>query len=274
MEDHQKNQKKEIYKSASLSDFKALFPEGYVKREYQTETEDGYILKLFRIQRADSTQDSTFDQARQPILLQHGVHIDSVVCFLSNDPELALGLLLADNSFDVWLGNNRGCRFCREHSKLSSESSKFWNFSFDQLAEFDIPALLKKVSEETGGQKVPYFGVSQGCTQMLAALSIKENRERVIPYLHSVLGYAPAVYFNNPHSRGFVDIFKGFIVEGEKSGLNHTGLGSGRWIGNDPTLAKGYGVASFEELKNKIMTEAEIQKAYEGWSKLNLDIVH
>jgi len=39
-----------------------------------------------------------------------------------------IAFLLADQGYDVWLGNVRGNSYCRSHVKLSSRSRDFWQF--------------------------------------------------------------------------------------------------------------------------------------------------
>lgn len=66
-------------------------------------TQDGYILTYFRIQRSNTTIVSGLPV----IYLQHGL-VDSSFDFIINEEHKAPGLLLANQGFDVWLGNSRG----------------------------------------------------------------------------------------------------------------------------------------------------------------------
>jgi len=39
-----------------------------------------------------------------------------------------VAFLLADQGYDVWLGNVRGNSYCRSHVKLSPRNRDFWQF--------------------------------------------------------------------------------------------------------------------------------------------------
>ena len=43
----------------------------------------------------------------------------------------------------MWLGNNRGSRYSTEHSIFHKDSKKYWDFSIDHLAVYDIPAMIQ-----------------------------------------------------------------------------------------------------------------------------------
>ena len=55
--------------------------------------------------------------------------------------------------YDVWLGNNRGTIYSREHIKLNSKNPedqiKYFDYSFAEMGEFDIPAMINFVLETT-----------------------------------------------------------------------------------------------------------------------------
>lgn len=82
------------------------------------------------------------------------------------------GFLLADDGFDVWIGNNRGSRYSKNHNKLDPKhDSAFWDFGIDELALLDIPALVEYIKTETSVEKIDYFGHSEGTTQIMMILS-------------------------------------------------------------------------------------------------------
>lgn len=54
-----------------------------------------------------------------PILLMHGLLSSSDV-FILNDENKALAFVLANRAYDVWLGNNRGNKYGKNHIQLSA----------------------------------------------------------------------------------------------------------------------------------------------------------
>ena len=74
------------------------------------------------------------------------------------------GFLLADAGYDVWLGNFRGNMYSRNHTSLDPDEEIFWRFSWDQMGEFDLPAMLQYVRDLTGRQQMLYVGHSMGTT--------------------------------------------------------------------------------------------------------------
>lgn len=80
---------------------------------------------------------------------------------ITNSEELSLAYTLANKGYDVWLGNNRGNKHSKEHTNLDVHSEEFWDFSFQEFAEYDLPAAFEYIGELTG-RKINYIGHSQG----------------------------------------------------------------------------------------------------------------
>lgn len=69
--------------------------------------------------------------------------------------------MFADAGFDVWMNNSRGNRHSRNHMYLDPDVDKdFWNFSFQEIAEFDLPAMINHILDETGVNNLTYIGHS------------------------------------------------------------------------------------------------------------------
>ncbi len=71
----------------------------------------------------------------------------------------------------MWLGNARGNTYGRAHTHLALTSAAFWAFSFDDVADKDLPAMGNYILTTTGAANFAYVAHSQGTTVGLAALS-------------------------------------------------------------------------------------------------------
>lgn len=140
--------------------------QGYVCEERKVTTRDGYILSIQRIPVARPEEKA---RNKPPVLLQHGVLMDGITWLLL-PPHQSLALLLADNGFDVWIANTRGTKYSRGHVSLTPTDAAYWNWSWDELVAYDLPATLQYVHDQTG-QKLHYVGHSLGTLVALAALS-------------------------------------------------------------------------------------------------------
>jgi pimeloyl-ACP methyl ester carboxylesterase len=89
--------------------------------------------------------------------------------------EDSIAFILADHGYDVWINNTRGNRYSRSHVYMDpddkDDKATFWDYSFEDMAKYDQPALFNFVLSKTGVDKVTYIGHSQGTTQMFCALS-------------------------------------------------------------------------------------------------------
>ncbi|PRQ22773.1 putative triacylglycerol lipase [Rosa chinensis] len=143
---------------------------GYICQEHHVTTEDGYILGLLRIPHGRSGSKSTRDQ-KPPVLLQHGLLADAA-SWLLNPQDQALAFILSDKGYDVWLANTRGTDSSRGHKSLITKDPAYWDWTWEQLAAYDLPALFNYVNNQIG-QKSHYVGhYSLGTLTILAAFPI------------------------------------------------------------------------------------------------------
>jgi len=143
---------------------------GYPVETHDVTTEDGYILEMHRIPRGRnslSEQQLQGNGTRPVIFLQHGLLCSSADWVLSM-PSKALGFILADAGYDVWIGNFRGNTYSRNHIHLDPNGFDFWQFSWDEMAEFDLPAMLTYVLNYTEEDRIFYAGHSMGTTTFMA----------------------------------------------------------------------------------------------------------
>ncbi|XP_060624754.2 lysosomal acid lipase/cholesteryl ester hydrolase-like [Anolis sagrei] len=142
----------------------------YPCEEYAVMTEDGYINTLFRIPHGRVKDISESLNPKPVVFLQHGLLVDAANWY-QNLPHNSLAFILADAGYDVWLGNSRGTTWSKKHNSLSPIFAKYWEFSYDHMAKYDLPTFINFVLQKTGQQQVYYIGHSQGTTMAFIAFS-------------------------------------------------------------------------------------------------------
>ncbi|KAK9400666.1 putative lipase, partial [Crotalus adamanteus] len=144
----------------------------YPLEEHYVITKDGYILNLFRIPHGRENNKTT--SPKRVVFLQHGLLVDAANWY-QNFPHNSLASMLADAGYDVWLGNSRGNTWSKNHTSLSPFFGKFWKFSYNQMAKYDLPASIDFVLQKTGQKQIYYIGHSQGTT--IAFIAFSSNKQ-------------------------------------------------------------------------------------------------
>lgn len=124
---------------------------------------------MLALQRVSSPTAKLGLQRGPPVLLQHGLFMAGDAWFLNTNEE-SLGFILADRGFDVWVGNVRGTRWSHGHKSLSKRSKAFWDWSWEELALYDLAAMIKYIYQTTDS-KIFFVGHSQGTIMSLAAFT-------------------------------------------------------------------------------------------------------
>ena len=195
-------------------------PLGYPWEAHTTVTEDAYVLKLYRIQR----KGGSIVPGKRVVFLQHGL-IDSADNWVINEDKGSLGLILANKGYDVWLGNSRGNKYSRINNKVTPAQATFWDFSFQEMGQYDVKANIEYITRITGQEKLTYVGHSQGTSQMFAALSRPETTSFVNSKVNKFIALAPIVYLVNSASKLLIDVSKNtFFVDAAKT------FGSNEWL--------------------------------------------
>ncbi|XP_068022306.1 lipase member M-like isoform X2 [Melanerpes formicivorus] len=167
---------------------------GYPSEEYEVTTEDGYILGIFRIPAGRNSQNTGKKPA---VLLHHGTLGDSIQ-WISNLPNNSLGFILADAGYDVWMGNSRGDTWSLKHKTLKPCQKEFWQFSFDEIGKYDIPAELYFITNKTGQKEIYYVGHSEASTAGFIAFSTHPELAQRVKVFFALGPVATITHANSP----------------------------------------------------------------------------
>ncbi|XP_014480140.1 PREDICTED: lipase 3 isoform X2 [Dinoponera quadriceps] len=137
-----------------LNTLEMIRKEGYPAEAHVIPTEDGYLLTLHRI---------PGDKDSPTVFLQHGL-LGSSVDWVIPGKDKGLAYILADQGYDVWLGNFRGNTYSRAHINLPTSDSRFWNFSYHEMGIYDIPAAISYITNMRFQPLHAYIGHSMGTT--------------------------------------------------------------------------------------------------------------
>ena len=182
-----------LFISVFNEDYKSYISNlGLDLEEETVTTEDRYVNTMWRLTSKDPN-----NRNGKSVIMQHGL-LDGAFSFLIL-AEDSLPKKLCDEGYVVYLPYIRGTQFSRSHLDYDSGlTSKYWDFSFDHMAAYDVPANINFVKNRDGVEKVYYIGHSQGTlTFFLAYMNNPEFMEKNIAKFIA-LGTVPNVN-NAPH---------------------------------------------------------------------------
>lgn len=149
---------------------------GFPVQKHDVITQDGYNISLHRIPNKGPV-----------VFLMHGILLSSDD-WVTGGNESGLAYILAAKGFDVWMGNARGNKHSKRHVQLYPNSAEFWNFSWDEIGRYDLPASIDYILNVTGKEKLHYIGYSQGTTAFFIMCSeLPEYNDKIV----SMIGLAP-----------------------------------------------------------------------------------
>lgn len=166
---------------------------GYPAEEHTITTSDGYILELHRCPGSPLSPPAP---GKPVAFIMHGM-LSSSADFVLMGPQTSLAYMLADEGYDVWMGNARGNRYSRRHTRLNVEWPTYWQFTWHEVGTTDVPASIDYVLRETGQEKLHYIGHSQGTTVFWVMGSERPEYMNKITSMHAL---APAAYMHHTRS--------------------------------------------------------------------------
>lgn len=110
----------------------------------------------------------------------------------------SLAIELANQGYDVWMGNSRGSTYSLNHTKYDYRTDwRYWDFSFHEMGLFDLPASINYILDKRQRKSLGYIGHSQGNLAMFILQSIHpEWANKVKPFIAiAPVAFIPNVYF-------------------------------------------------------------------------------
>jgi hypothetical protein len=175
---------------------------GYDVETHKVTTSDGYILTMHRLPKSyDESQSGAGAATNKPaVLLQHGV-IESSFAWVCNYRNQSLAFVLADAGYDVWLGNSRGNTYSNESLAYTTDDDEFWDFSWEDMGLYDLPAMINYVQDTSGRSTISYVGHSQGVTSALVGFAANQTLAESVSYFGAM---APVSWLGNSKAELFV----------------------------------------------------------------------
>lgn len=199
------------------SHFHTLFDQAkYQVDDYSVTTEDGYVLKIWRIRLKQNLlqqlPNAFKNNINQPVMMQHGASMAADNWFI-NGEDKSLGFYLVNKGYDVWAGSNRGTKDCKTHINKNITSKEFYDFSFQEMGWFDLPAFYKLVLAQYNNQtKVIYVGHSQGTSQFMSAALDESTKKMVKDNTKKFIAIAPIAILTEMKEKA-ISVFKTKVVE-------------------------------------------------------------
>ncbi|CEG44604.1 lipase, putative [Plasmopara halstedii] len=185
---------------------------GYAVEEHKFSTADNYILTMYRLPKTHKETQENIPAAskKSAVYLVHGL-LDSSFTFECNFRNQSLAFILADAGYDVWLDNN-GTTWSNEHTTYAIDSDEYWNFSWQEMALYDMPAMIQFVLNTTGQSTLSYVGHSEGTMQAFAGFSVNQELAQKVSYFGALSPVAYLGHMTSPVLKGQLASFECTLI--------------------------------------------------------------
>ncbi|EDW87964.2 uncharacterized protein Dyak_GE18475, isoform B [Drosophila yakuba] len=192
---------------AKLETPKLILRYGHQVETHYAFTSDGYKLCLHRIPRPGAI----------PVMLVHGLMASSA-SWVQFGPSQGLAYILSQAGYDVWMLNTRGNIYSEERQTGRENDQDFWDFSFHEIGQYDLPAAIDLILLQTKKPSIQYIGHSQGSTAFFVMCSERPEYAAKISLMQSL---SPSVYMEETRSPALK--FMKFLTGGITVLLNFLG---------------------------------------------------
>ncbi|CAB3240224.1 unnamed protein product [Arctia plantaginis] len=188
----------QIHSGATSQTVEKIRADGFPAETHSVTTSDGYILEMHRIPHGREAVDS--DVKRPVVFLMHGL-MGASNQYIMLGANNSFAYNLADEGFDVWMGNARGNSYSRKHITLDPDHNtqrlQFFDFTFEEIGIHDLPAMIDYALNYTESSQLHYIGHSQGGTVFLVLTSLMPQYNSKIASAHLLAGVGYQAYFPN-----------------------------------------------------------------------------
>ncbi|KAG7157241.1 Gastric triacylglycerol lipase-like 4, partial [Homarus americanus] len=129
--------------------------------------------------------------------MQHGL-LASSACWILAPVDKAPAYVMANAGYDVWLGNARGNFYSRAHTHLSPDEKEFWDFSWDEMAAHDVPAVIDYILAHTSHPSLYYIGHSMGTTMFFASMATRPEYHSKVRMMFGLGPVATVAHVRSP----------------------------------------------------------------------------
>lgn len=172
-------------------------------------SEQGYILTIHRL---PFGRKSNFTKRPRPVVLLNLGLFGSPECFLFRGPQDDLPYILADSGFDMWILNNRGSSYSRQHLRFNPERDKdFWNFSFHEVGVFDLPPVIDYILQLTKQRDLFLIGYSMGASVGYVLCSLRPEYNEKIRHFVNLAPVTDIVHTLTPGHNIMFSVFPDFV---------------------------------------------------------------